>query len=135
MKYIFFLFFASFFTFSFGQKYQFNTESKFFLNEYTGNGELINGSESKVKTTLTLYLDNNLIFIQRDVYENEKYSNSRVNQFNIIEVIERDDSYLFKTADLLYRQYIEIILGKDTTYLTVSTKCDSKNCSEFNAYY
>lgn len=134
-KNILFLFFFSIFQ-CFGQKYNFNTESKWFLNEYNGKGEQILGSESTVKTTLTLHTNQKLIFIERNIYDDiGNYLKTKVNQYNIIEILERDNDFLFKTADLLYRQYVEITLAKDTSYLSVSTKCDSKNCSEFNIYY
>jgi len=134
-KNLLFLFFFSIFQ-CFSQKYNFNTESKWFLNEYTGKGEQIQGSESTVKTTLTLHTDKKIMFIERNIYDdNGNYLKTKVNQYNIIEVLERDYDFLFKTADLLYRQYVEILLAKDASYLSVSTKCDSKNCSEFNAYY
>ncbi|MFC6269875.1 hypothetical protein [Frigoriflavimonas asaccharolytica] len=135
MKKKFSLLFIFFCIFSFAQKIHFENESKWFINEFTGNAEIIEGSNSKVKTTVTLHLDKKIIFVERDVFKNNAYSHSRVNQYNIIEVIEQENNLLFKVADLLYRQYVEIILAKDDTYLSISTKCDSKNCPEFDAYY
>lgn len=116
-------------------KLNFNTESKWYYNEHTQLGEMIPGSEKEVKATFTIIEEKKSIILKRDIYDDGKYQKSKYNIINFVEATDNENFIIFKGVDLIRKEYSEIIIYKDGSAATFSTKCIPERCIEFYSYY